>query len=127
MGSTAYRGRFAPSPTGDLHLGSAATALVAWLSARAAGRGLVRRGAGPRPPRRAADRAGVPRARLGRGARRRRSERALPAVRTGRPIRSGAGNARTPRPPLLLRLLARRDRPRGECAASRGGGPTLHP
>ena len=38
-----YRGRFAPSPTGDLHLGSAATALVAWLSARAAGGRLVLR------------------------------------------------------------------------------------
>jgi glutamyl-tRNA synthetase len=38
-----YRGRFAPSPTGDLHLGSAATALVAWLSARAAVGELVLR------------------------------------------------------------------------------------
>jgi glutamyl-tRNA synthetase len=30
-------GRFAPSPTGDLHLGNLRTAAVAWLSARAAG------------------------------------------------------------------------------------------
>ena len=32
-----YRGRFAPSPTGRAHLGTARTALVAWLRARAAG------------------------------------------------------------------------------------------
>lgn len=38
-----YRGRFAPSPTGDLHLGSAATALVTWLAARKAGGELVLR------------------------------------------------------------------------------------
>jgi glutamyl-tRNA synthetase len=38
-----YRGRFAPSPTGDLHLGSAATALVAWCTARATGGRLVLR------------------------------------------------------------------------------------
>ena len=31
-----YRGRFAPSPTGDLHVGSAACALLAWLAARTA-------------------------------------------------------------------------------------------
>jgi glutamyl-tRNA synthetase len=37
----AYRGRFAPSPTGDLHLGGARTALVAWLCARAAGGALL--------------------------------------------------------------------------------------
>jgi glutamyl-tRNA synthetase len=38
-----YRGRFAPSPTGALHLGSAAAALVAWLSARASGGAFVLR------------------------------------------------------------------------------------
>lgn len=38
-----YRGRFAPSPTGELHLGSAATALVTWLAARKAGGRLVLR------------------------------------------------------------------------------------
>ena len=32
-----HRGRFAPSPTGRLHLGNARTALLAWLWARAAG------------------------------------------------------------------------------------------
>jgi glutamyl-tRNA synthetase len=31
------RGRFAPSPTGELHLGNARTALLAWLHVRAAG------------------------------------------------------------------------------------------
>jgi len=38
-----YRGRFAPSPTGDLHLGCAATALVTWIAAREAGGRLVLR------------------------------------------------------------------------------------
>lgn len=34
-------GRFAPSPTGDLHLGNLRTALVAWLAARTSGRRLL--------------------------------------------------------------------------------------
>ena len=38
-----YRGRFAPSPTGPIHLGTARTALVAWLRARSQGGILVLR------------------------------------------------------------------------------------
>ena len=37
------RGRFAPSPTGRLHLGNLRTALVAWLSARSQGGSFVLR------------------------------------------------------------------------------------
>jgi glutamyl-tRNA synthetase len=37
------RGRYAPSPTGELHLGNASTALLAWLSVRARGGTYVMR------------------------------------------------------------------------------------
>jgi succinyl-CoA synthetase alpha subunit len=39
----AGRGRFAPSPTGDLHLGNARTALLAWARARASQHAFVLR------------------------------------------------------------------------------------
>jgi glutamyl-tRNA synthetase len=35
------KGRYAPSPTGDLHLGNLRTALLAWLFARSAGSGFL--------------------------------------------------------------------------------------
>ena len=35
------KGRYAPSPSGELHLGNASTALVAWLSARSRGGAFV--------------------------------------------------------------------------------------
>src|SRR4051812_40001774 len=37
------RGRFAPSPTGELHLGNARTALLAWLWARSVHGGFAMR------------------------------------------------------------------------------------
>jgi glutamyl-tRNA synthetase len=45
------RGRYAPSPTGELHLGNVRTALVAWLATRAAGGTFVMRVEDLDPPR----------------------------------------------------------------------------
>jgi glutamyl-tRNA synthetase len=39
--SSLVTGRFAPSPTGELHLGNLRTALVAWLAARSQGAGFI--------------------------------------------------------------------------------------
>ena len=41
--SSVVRGRYAPSPTGDLHLGNLRTALLSWLFARCAGGQFVMR------------------------------------------------------------------------------------
>jgi len=41
LGKHPMSGRFAPSPTGDLHVGNLRTALLAWLMARASGRRFV--------------------------------------------------------------------------------------
>jgi glutamyl-tRNA synthetase len=43
LSHSSLRSRFAPSPTGALHLGNARTALLAWLQARAAGGAFVMR------------------------------------------------------------------------------------
>jgi len=42
-GANGVRGRYAPSPTGALHLGNLRTALLAWLLARSAGGGFILR------------------------------------------------------------------------------------
>ena len=85
------RVRFAPSPTGHLHVGNARTALFNWLLARGAGRHVHPAHRGHR--RRAVDarvgggdpaRPALARPRLGRGARRRRPARAVPPVRAAR-------------------------------------------
>lgn len=43
MTNAVIRGRFAPSPTGEIHLGNVWTALLAWLQVRAAGGTMVLR------------------------------------------------------------------------------------
>jgi glutamyl-tRNA synthetase len=51
MRATTPRGRYAPSPTGELHVGNARTALVAWWSVRSRGGSFVWRVEDLDPPR----------------------------------------------------------------------------
>ncbi len=43
MSNLPFRGRFAPSPTGEMHLGNVRTALLGWLQVRSAGGAFVLR------------------------------------------------------------------------------------
>ena len=144
-------GRFAPSPTGDLHVGSALAALAAWTSVR--GRGGERGGRfvwrvedldGPRAVPGAAERQMEDARWLGldwgRGAGPRigvrgrlwRSARAVPAVGAGRALRGGArapgpGGAALPVPALAERPPRPRERPPTTAPASRRTRPDSAP
>ncbi len=119
------RTRFAPSPTGDLHLGGAWTSLASWVVARrdsgrcVAARRRPRSTAG-RARLRGAYRGGPPlaRPRLGRGAR--------APERTRRTLRRGDG-ARSRRRGSSTRATARAPRSRVSPSAPHPGEESLYP
>ena len=134
------RTRFAPSPTGDLHLGGAWTALASWAVAR---QGRGERGPAHRGPRPAARGAGEHRAdprrlalawprlgrRAGRGGRRSRRTRSRSGARsTKRRSRSspggGSSTRATARAPRSRASRARRTRATRRSTQARAATPT---
>ena len=110
-------GRFAPSPSGPLHLGNLRTALLAWLFARRAGGRFLRARRGPRP---AAARGASTRPSSSPTSPRSGSTGTAPVVRQSerreRYARRSSGCARPGALPVLVH--ARRD-PRGGVGAAR--------
>ena len=147
IGCVTADGRFAPSPTGTLHLGNLRTALLAWLFARAAGRPLPDARGGPRRrPRaralheRAARRPRRARPRLGRAGRapvrahRRSTRRRSSALRAAGLVypllvhargdpRGGVGPARAAARGRLPGHVPAPDAPRSAPSARRSGRP----
>ena len=120
------RVRFAPSPTGHLHVGNARTALFNWLLARHHQRHLHPACRGHRS--RALDggigsgdqgRSPLARARMGRGRGRGRRRRPVPAVGAARALRAAHRAAARWWARLLLLLLARDARGRAPGGAGR--------
>ena len=113
--------RFAPSPTGHLHLGNARTALFSYLAARGGGGRFVLRiedtDAARRPAgalERLLRRSAMAGSRLGRGSGPWRPARAVPAERARRSLRGGDRDTARDRPGLSVLLHA------GGAEASRG-------
>ena len=115
--------RFAPSPTGQLHVGNARTALFNWLLARGSGGTFVLRIEDTdveRSTRESEDahpaRPALARPRLGRGPRHRRRARSVPAIGAAASVsrRTRRSCSRAERRVLLLLLRrAARGRPAG--------------
>ena len=125
--------RFAPSPTGELHLGNARTALFSWLFARHHGGRFVLRIEDTDTERskeaytaRADGRPALDGARLGRGPRPGRTAgRGIPPVAPRRDLRAALGHARCARAHVSLLLHAARARPVAQGAARRRAAAAL--
>ena len=125
------RVRFAPSPTGYLHVGGARTALFNWLFARRHGGMFVLRIEDTDVERSSAEmvdghprRPALARARLGRRAGRRRPARAVLPVAAARSASRG-GRAARRRPATRTTATARRNELKAKRAARRSGGRRL--